>query len=101
MNLIPCFFRCALAFLGREPDSDRQIVEMFRILEPGWDSTDILMVEAYVRLAELGLPAPPPTPLDKWGGESLGKLQYRRPDLIERIRRPTEKRGIPDDARSP
>jgi hypothetical protein len=97
-ELRPRLARCALTFLGRDLHSDQRIADMFRMME-FWDSTDIPTVEAYLRLAELGLPIPPL--VDKWREELLGTVQHRRPDLVERIQRLTKERHTLNDARTP
>jgi len=54
------------------------------------------MVEAGVRLTELGLPAPPLAHLDESSEEALStreQIANRRPDLVERLRWLTEERG--------
>jgi hypothetical protein len=99
-DIASCLVRCALAFLGRDRESDQRIAEMFRILEL-WPPLDIFTMEAYVRLNELDLPAPLLGHLDERSEELLGTLQHRRPDLVERIRRLTEECGTLDDGRSP
>lgn len=97
-GIAPYLVRCALAFLGRDPDSDQRISKMLLVILPRGHPTDILTVEACVRLTELDLPAPPLVHLDEWdewSEERLGTLQHRRPDLVERIRRLTEELGTP------
>lgn len=94
-DIAPCLVRCALAFLGRDRDSDQRIAETLQITLPRCDPADILTVEAWVRLTELGLPAPPLVHLNEWSEGTLEQIANHRPDLVERIRRLTEERGTP------
>jgi hypothetical protein len=64
-GIAPCFVRCALAFLGRDHDSDQRIAKMFQVILPLCHPADILTVAACVRLTELGLPLPPLGDLDE------------------------------------
>jgi hypothetical protein len=59
MRLAPYLIRCALAFLGRDRDSDQQIAKMLLRALPLCHPADTLVVAAVIRLTELGLPAPP------------------------------------------
>jgi hypothetical protein len=88
-DLGPCLIRFALAFLGRDRDSDQRIATVLQIILPQVDPANILTLECWVRLTELGLSVPPLVRLD-----TLQQIANRRPDLVERIRRITP----PEDA---
>lgn len=92
VDIAPCLLRCALAFLGRDRDSDQRIAGILQVILQRCDPADILAVDVCVRLTELGLPAPPLVHLDEWGEGALQRIANRRPDLVERIRRLTEER---------
>lgn len=96
MKLAPYLIRCALAFLGRDRDSDQRIAEILLRALPLCHPADLLVVEAGIRLTELDLPAPPLAHLEELSEEHHGMVQQianRRPDLLERLRRLTEERG--------
>ena len=101
MDIAPCLLRCALAFLGRDRDSDQQIAETLQGILPRCDPADILTMEACVRLTELDLPAPPLVDLDELSEGTLQQIGNRRPDLVERIRRVTKNAAPSEDWRSP
>lgn len=92
-DLARCLVRCALAFLGRDRDSDQRIAKMLLVILPHCHPEDILTVEAYVRLTELDLPAPPLVSLGERSEGTVQQIASRRPDLVERLRRVTEERG--------
>ena len=87
VDIAPCLVRCALAFLGRDRDSDQRIAGILQVILQRCDPADILTVDACVRLTELGLLAPPLVHLDEWSEDALQQINNRRPDLVERIRR--------------
>jgi hypothetical protein len=94
-DIAPCFVRCALAFLGRDRDSDQRIAKTLLVILPLYQPADTLAVEACIRLAELNLPTPLAHP-NKWSKEHLGTLQQiasRSPDLVKRLQRVTEERS--------
>lgn len=90
------FIRCAMAFLGRERDSDRRIAKALQVILQRCDQADILTVEVCVRLTELRLPAPTLINLDQMSEDTLQRIANRRPDLIKRIQWITEECAIDD-----
>lgn len=54
---VPGLVRCALAFLGIDPDADRQLALVIQKCRPS-DIGSRLLVEAWMNLAERGLPLP-------------------------------------------
>jgi hypothetical protein len=90
-DITPRIARCVLTFLGRDHDSDRRIAALLRKLE-FWQPADIVTLEAYVRLAELGLPVPPLGDLDKWINSRSQPDSVRH--LARRIRRLSERNSL-------
>jgi hypothetical protein len=86
-RLAPYLIRCALAFLGRDRDSDQRIAKMLLRALRLYNPTDALVIEASIMLIELDLPIP------LLARGTCEQIANRRPDLIERIRLLTEERG--------
>ena len=82
---------CCLAFLGRDRESDNRLAEVLLFtLRPGLGRVDAVTgLEAWVRLAELGLPVPSlreeNSPSDFV--DLLRSVAQRRPDLASRAQR--------------
>ncbi|WBB79903.1 ATP-binding protein [Micromonospora sp. WMMD882] len=84
------FFRCCLTFLGRDPDTDRDLADLVDVAADRLPADtnprlELLLAEAHVRLTERGLAryryaAAEVARLTPW-------LAASRPDLIDRLRR--------------
>jgi len=95
-ELVPCLARCALAFLGRDRESDHRIAELLSTILTHHAPVDVLELQVFVRLLELDLSTPLPF-LETWIAEFdhlLQQIASRRPDLMERLRQVIEERGI-------
>jgi hypothetical protein len=91
-KLAPHIVRCSLAFLGQDHDSDRRLAKTISPFLPDLHLVGrVLGLEAWVRLAEFGLPLPPAVLAQQEQSvefdELVRSVAERRPDLIQRIRR--------------